>query len=124
MLLPGEFHGQRTWWATIHGVAKGQTRLSDFTSLHWAVGGAVSQDTTHLIFISGRQNDSGPWDFSFKNEFQIWPCNSSEQDIPGCGKLALIYAHSRRGREEGEGGIKLYKRKRGIAQERQPAEQQ
>ena len=62
--------------------------------------------------------------FSFKNEFQIWPCNSSEQDIPGCGKLALIYAHSRRGREEGEGGIKLYKRKRGIAQERQPAEQQ
>ena len=56
---------QRTWWAKIHGVAKGQTRLSDFTSLHWAVGGAVSQDTTHLIFISGRQNDSGPWDFSF-----------------------------------------------------------
>ena len=23
------------WWATVHGVAKGQTRLSDFTSLHF-----------------------------------------------------------------------------------------
>ena len=22
------------WWATVHGVAKSQTRLSDFTSLH------------------------------------------------------------------------------------------
>ena len=25
--LPGEFHGQRTWWATGHGVTKSQTRL-------------------------------------------------------------------------------------------------
>ena len=23
-----------TWWATVHGVAKSRTRLSDFTSLH------------------------------------------------------------------------------------------
>jgi len=22
------------WWATVHGVAKSRTRLSDFTSLH------------------------------------------------------------------------------------------
>ena len=35
----------------------------------------------------------------------------------------MIYAHSGRGREE-EGDIKLCKKKRGIAQERQPAEQQ
>ena len=25
------------WWATVHGVAKSQTRLSDFTLLHWLV---------------------------------------------------------------------------------------
>ena len=25
--LPGEFHGQRSLWATIHGVTKSQTRL-------------------------------------------------------------------------------------------------
>ena len=24
-----------TWWATVHGVAKSWTRLSDFTSLHF-----------------------------------------------------------------------------------------
>ena len=29
VLLPGEFHGQRSLVATIHGVAKSQTQLSD-----------------------------------------------------------------------------------------------
>ena len=23
------------WWATVHGIAKSQTRLSDFTFMHW-----------------------------------------------------------------------------------------
>ena len=23
------------WWATVHGVAKSRTRLSDFTFMHW-----------------------------------------------------------------------------------------
>ena len=27
VFLPGESHGQRSWWATVHGVAKSQTRL-------------------------------------------------------------------------------------------------
>ena len=27
VFLPGEFHGQRTWWATVHRVAKSQTQL-------------------------------------------------------------------------------------------------
>ena len=26
---------KRAWWATVHGVAKSRTRLSDFTSLHF-----------------------------------------------------------------------------------------
>ena len=34
---------REVWWATVHGVAKSQTRLSDFTSL--GEGGA--QNTTH-----------------------------------------------------------------------------
>jgi len=29
VFLPRKFHGQRTWWATVHGVAKSQTQLSD-----------------------------------------------------------------------------------------------
>ena len=30
VLLPGKSHGWRTWKAAVHGVAEGQTRLSDF----------------------------------------------------------------------------------------------
>ena len=29
VFLPGESHGQRIWWATVHGVIQSQTRLSD-----------------------------------------------------------------------------------------------
>ena len=29
--LPGKFHGQRTWQATVHGVAKSQTWLNDWS---------------------------------------------------------------------------------------------
>ena len=29
--LPGKSHGQRSWWAAVHGVAEGRTQLSDFT---------------------------------------------------------------------------------------------
>ena len=32
------------WWATVHGVAKSQIRLSDFTSLHF-----IYEDDTILI---------------------------------------------------------------------------
>ena len=31
MLLPGKSHGRGAWKAAVHGVAKSQTRLSDFT---------------------------------------------------------------------------------------------
>jgi len=31
LLLPGKSHGQRAWWAVVHGVAKSWTGLSDFT---------------------------------------------------------------------------------------------
>ena len=31
ILLPGKSHGQRAWWATVHGVAKSRTQLSDLT---------------------------------------------------------------------------------------------
>ena len=31
MLLPGESHDGGTWWAAVHGVAKSQAQLNDFT---------------------------------------------------------------------------------------------
>ena len=33
VFLPGESHGQRNWQATVHGVAKSRTWLSDWTEL-------------------------------------------------------------------------------------------
>ena len=33
VFLPGEFHGQIAWQATVHVVAKSQTQLSNFHSL-------------------------------------------------------------------------------------------
>ena len=30
VFLPGESRGQRSWWTTVHRVAKNQTQLSDF----------------------------------------------------------------------------------------------
>ena len=31
VLLPGKFLDRGAWWAAVHGVAKSQTRLSDFS---------------------------------------------------------------------------------------------
>ena len=31
VLLPGKSHGWRSLWAAVHGIAKSQTQLSDFT---------------------------------------------------------------------------------------------
>ena len=36
VFMPGKSHG--AWWATVPGVAKSRTRLSDFTSLHFKSG--------------------------------------------------------------------------------------
>ena len=45
VFLPGESHGQRSWWATVHSVSKSQTRL-EFMRIY-AVSFAV-------ILLSGR----------------------------------------------------------------------
>ena len=34
VFLPGEFHGHMSLMATVHGVAKSQTRLSDYFLIH------------------------------------------------------------------------------------------
>ena len=36
------FMDGRAWWATVHGVAKSRTRLSDFASLQHALGGLLT----------------------------------------------------------------------------------
>ena len=34
LFLPGEFHGQRSWWAIVHGVAKSWTLLRGYAHRH------------------------------------------------------------------------------------------
>ena len=36
----------RTWWATVHGVAKSRTRLSELTSLHYPQENSGPERTT------------------------------------------------------------------------------
>ena len=39
------------WWATVHGVIKSQTRLSDFTSLHIKLGVSEVSELRHIVVI-------------------------------------------------------------------------
>ena len=50
------------WWATIHGVAKSQTQLSDFTSLHFKyglLGGSVVKNLPAHVEDLGSIRGSG-----------------------------------------------------------------
>ena len=42
------------WWATVHGVANSQTRLSDFTFMHWSM---KWQPTP--VFLPGKSQGQG-----------------------------------------------------------------
>ena len=44
------------WWAAVHGVAKSQTRLSDFTFTHWRRKRQPSP-----VFLSGESSAGGAW---------------------------------------------------------------
>ena len=44
------------WWAAVHGVAKSQTRLSDFTFMHWR---RKWQPTP--VFLPGESQGRGAW---------------------------------------------------------------
>ena len=53
VLLPGESHGGRAWQATVHGVAKSRTRLSDFTfTFHFHA--LEKEMATHSSILSWR----------------------------------------------------------------------
>ena len=57
------------WWATVHGVAKSQTRLSDFTSLQWFFSIKISVQTIYLLtflleVVEYKLQGSGTWPLS------------------------------------------------------------
>ena len=40
------------WWATVHGVAKSRTRLSEFTSLHFILKYLTAKEAYDLSTIN------------------------------------------------------------------------
>ena len=56
VFLPGKSHGQRSWWATVHGVRKSQTRTSDklfhFTPRSLWLSNPVARSRAALPFPS------------------------------------------------------------------------
>ena len=56
VLLPGKSHDGGAWWAAVHGVAKSQTRLRDFTFTftHWRRKGQPTP-----VFLPGESQGQG-----------------------------------------------------------------
>ena len=78
MFLPGEFHGQRSLEATVHGIAKSWTRLSDFHSVtHYVSGSAVSILKHHLILILTNSCES----FSDGSAVKNLPANAEDASL-------------------------------------------
>ena len=51
----GKSHGQRAWWAVVHGVAKSRTGLSDFTFTFTFHFHALEKEmTTHSSVLTWR----------------------------------------------------------------------
>ena len=63
VLLPGKSHGQRAWWAVVHGVDKSRIRLSDFTSLYLHVR---KQSISHLLLLPEKENQCQNLPIRFK----------------------------------------------------------
>ena len=57
VVLPGKSHGWRSLvQATVHGVAKSRTRLSDFTSLHFHIYNFHHSGSNHHYLLSRPQS--------------------------------------------------------------------
>ena len=49
------------WWATVHGVAKSQTRLSHFTSLHFTLACRSGLQKTLLFLLESSRSGLNFW---------------------------------------------------------------
>ena len=66
IFLPGKFHGQRTWWATVHEVTKSWTRLSHWAHVHVYISVLVAQSCLTLCDTL----DYSPQDYSIHRILQ------------------------------------------------------
>ena len=51
VFLPGKSMDRGTWQATVHGIAKNQTQLSDWAHAHIMIDGLGFKEIQQLIFI-------------------------------------------------------------------------
>ena len=57
VFLPGEVHGQRSWWATVHGVAESDTTEQLSMAIkNMDSGSQVQIQTTYLLTICNDLN--------------------------------------------------------------------
>ena len=67
--------GEGAWWAAVHGVAKSQTRLSDFTfTFHFHA--LEKEMATHSVFLPGKSQGRGSL-----VGFRLW--GRTESDMTG-----------------------------------------
>ena len=61
LFLPGESQGRGAWWAAVYGVAKSQTRLSDF-HFHFSLS-CIGEGNGNPLQSSCLENprDGGAW---------------------------------------------------------------
>ena len=60
------------WWATVHGVAKSQTRLSDLTSLHFKVILILYTASTEDYYLDYDSNHQFKSPLAALTDYQTW----------------------------------------------------
>ena len=73
VLLPGKSHGGGAWWATVHGVAKSRTRLSDFT-FTFQLHVSEKEMAAHSSILAWRIPETGAWWAAVYGVAQSWTC--------------------------------------------------
>jgi len=69
------------WWATVHGVAKSRTRLSDFTFMHWR-----RQWQPTPVFLPGESQGQGSL-----AGCHLWGRTESDTTESNLAAVAVVY---------------------------------
>ena len=79
------------WWATAHGVAKSQTRLSDFISLHFTFSSCFLEKEYTWCWERlrvGREGNNRGWDVGWHHQLDGHEFEQTLRDGEGQGSLA------------------------------------
>ena len=115
--MPEKAHGRGAWWVAVHGVAKGQTQLSDWASTQRGlkqmsfspkyntkilglptdlVSNTVLKITTILVAISTYWKLSPLWRLLARNKPYKVTCVLSDEMLRSCSFPSLIIVRLRR----------------------------